>query len=270
MSHLTPLAAYFSIDAVAQLIKLRRWGLDAAAEARRKDAERMQQEYACLEAVSLVRRVKLEQEAVAELAQLPTPTRTPSGWSMSPVSSPSQSHSGWTGVDDAPWAGYGTTDDGWGPWRDEDEAQALAKYAKERADTPPLEATVRPWTYADENGLLQGVGRLHTCWHCGGKGHMRSTCPVAHRPRSHHGGRKRDHRCTHKKSHKPVCRPRAEREYLAACDAAKQGWIHYRRTWNAMRRNEKNAYLDYVQVSNRLVDIEEAFDVARAKYMPRA
>jgi hypothetical protein len=267
MSYLTPLASHFSLDAVAQLVKLRRWGLAAAAEASRRDTDHIQQELVRLEAVSLARRIKLEEDAAATQAQLPTPIRTPSEWSMSPISSPSQSHTGWTDVDDAPWASYGTTDP-WGAWRDEDEARVVAEYAKERAPTPPLEATIRPWTYADQNGLLQGVGRLHKCWHCGGKGHMRSSCPVAHRPRSHHGGRKRAHRCGHGKPHQPVCR--VEREYLAARDAAEQAWIHYRRVWNAMRRNEVNIYSDYVRVSNRLVAIEEAFDVARAKYMPTA
>jgi hypothetical protein len=269
MSHLTPLSSYFSLDAVAQLIKLRRWGLDAAQEARRKDDDRVRQEFVRLEAVSLARRIKLEEDAAAAQAQLPTLTRTPSGWSMSPVSSPSRSHSGWTDVDDRPWANYGTTDP-WGAWRDEDEARVVAEYTKERASTPPLEASVRPWTYADEEGLLQGVGRLHTCWHCGNKGHMRSTCPVSHRPRSYHGGRKHGSRCTHHKSHKPVCRARVEREYMMARDAAEQAWIHYRRVWNAMRRNEEHSHREYIRVSNRLVVTEVAFDVARAKYMPTA
>jgi hypothetical protein len=269
MSHLTPLASYFSLDAVAQLIKLRRWGLDAAQEARRKDDDRVRQEFVRLEAVSLARRIKLEEDAAASQAQLPTPTRTPSGWSMSPVSSPNRSHSGWTDVDDMPWASYGTTDP-WDAWRDEDEARVVEEYAKERTGTPPLEALIRPWTYADKNGLLQGVGRAHTCWHCGDKGHTRSTCPVAHRPRSYHGGQKRSARCTHDRSHKPVCRARVEREYLAARDAAEQAWIHYRCVWNAMRRNEAHSQREYICVSNHLVVTEVAFDAARAKYMPGA
>jgi hypothetical protein len=269
MSHITPLASYFSLDAVAQLIKLRRWGLDAAQEARRKDDDRVRQEIIRLETVSLAQRIKLEEDAVAAQAQLPTPTRTPSGWSMSPVSSPSRSHSGWTDVDNAPWAAYGTTDP-WGAWRDEDEARVVAEYTKERAVTPPLEASVRPWTYADEEGLLQGIGRLHTCWHCGNQGHMRSTCPVSHCPRSYRGGRKRGSRCAHHKSHEPVCRARVEREYVAARDAAEQAWIHYRRVWNAMRRNEAHSHREYIRVSNRLVVTEVAFDVAQAKYMPGA
>jgi hypothetical protein len=172
-------------------------------------------------------------------------------------------------VDDAPWAGYGTTDP-WGAWRDEDEDVAVAAYAKERTGTPPLEASIRSWTHVDENGLLQGNGRLHTCWHCGNKGHMRSTCPVAHRPRSYHGGQKRGKRCTHHKSHKPVRRARVERDYLTARDAAEQAWIHYRRVWNAMRRNEAHSRREYIRVSNRLVVTEVAFDTARAKYMPGA
>jgi hypothetical protein len=269
MSHLTPLSSYFSLDAVAQLIRLRRWGLDAAQEARRKDDDCVRQEFVRLEAVSLARRIKLEEEAAAAQTQLPTPTRTPSGWSMSPLSSPSRSHSGWTDVDDKPWANHGTTDP-WGAWRDEDEARVVAEYAKERAVTPPLEASIRPWTRTDENGLLQGIGQLHTCWHCGNKGHMRSTCPVSHRPRSYHGGRKRAHRCEHSKTHRPVCRARLEREYLAARDAAEQAWIHYRRVWNAMRRNEEHSKREYIRVSNRLVITETTFDKARAKYMPTA
>jgi hypothetical protein len=269
MSYLTPLASHFSLDAVAQLVKLRRWGLAAAAEASRRDTDRIQQEFVRLEAVSLARRIKLEEDAAATQAQLPTPIRTPSGWSMSPISSPSQSHSGWTEVDDKPWANHGTTDP-WGAWHDEDEARVVAEYAKERAGTPPLEASIRPWTRTDENGLLQGIGQLHTCWHCGGKGHMRSTCPVSHRPRSYHGGRKRAHRCEHSKTHRPVCRARLEHEYLAACDAAEQAWIHYRRVWNAMRRNEEHSKREYIRVSNRLVVTETTFDKARAKYMPTA
>jgi hypothetical protein len=269
MSHLTPLSSYFSLDAVAQLVQLRRWGLDAAQEARRKDDDRVRQELVRLEAVSLARRIKLEEDAATTQALLPTPTPTPSGWSMSPVSLPSRSHSGWTDVDDAPWAGYGTTDP-WGAWRDEDKRRATAEYAKEHADTPPLEATIRPWTYADKDGLLKGVGYLHTCWHCGDKGHVRSTCPVAHHPRSYHGGRKRGSRCTHHKSHRPLCRVRVEREYFTARDAAEQAWIHYRRVWNAMRRNEAHSHRKYVRVSNRLVVTEVAFDDARAKYMPAA